>query len=1097
MLEQSTPAPKKVIVVLGAHRSGTSLCAAGIECLGADLCLAANGSSEENPKGFFENTDVVGFNDRLFGFLGGAWDNPLFSYCESIAGKNIENWLDEAVELFRNTYGGKETVAIKDPRLCQLLPFWLIVFARAGVAKGDVSFIHILRDPIDVAYSQFIRGGKSPEFYELGNVMYEGAALWFSCVGHAIKYSRGYENLFLTYEGFIAAPLDSLIKQAKFLHLSVHNKRVDEFCSNFVDKKLQRSAATDEMRQDVFSRLPQARELYNMLLPAVDTNQVSEGIALKALELLDSREARENIFSIFIPSISRLSKLLRGGRARQREEINRMLAAHGQELEEAIAAIKATSSWRLTLPLRAVKSVLIKLSAKASLLPRLSYQFAHRCYSLLSVRLPKIAAVIKFFWKRYKAVRFRLSRKLNKRTDAMLYQSQLLGLNNPLVSVIVPNFNHARFLERRLDSIFSQSYKNIEVILMDDCSTDNSPDLLRRYYEKYPGKTKLLLNNKNSGGVFHQWEKGLAAATGELVWVAESDDWCSDNFLDALVPFFRNEAMQLAFSKTSFVDGASEKQIWSMEEYLESLGGVNWGQGFVDTGHNVVSSAFSIKNIIPNVSSAIFRNPQDLEIIHDEQWKAMRTCGDWVLYLHLIRGGMIAYSVAAVNYYRIHGSNTSVKSYSEDVFYLEHEIVANTARSFFDVSRESLEIQKQNLIAHWKQTRPLSPIHLLDNCYCIDRIEETGNSSKPNILMAGYAFSAGGGETFPIQLANLLKRGGYNVTFLDFNQETRNEGIRSKLRSDIAVVSCIYDLEEIVSDFGIDVIHSHHASADMAILNLLGEDAPCKTVVSLHGMYETIPENRLRAILPLLLKRTGAFVYTADKNLTSIIDHGLFSEEGFTKIGNALDVYHINKINLEDYGIPGGSFVLCNVSRAIPEKGWKESVEATRRAREISGKDIHLILIGEGPEYDQFQKEGSPAFVHLLGFRSNIRDFFAASDAGLLPSKFRGESFPLVLIDCLHSGTPMLASSVGEIPAMLEANGGIAGAILSLNNWELPIEEFAKEISRMASDTEYFEGLRRLAPLAAKKFSTQEMCAQYDKVYMELARKNKPLGDVL
>ena len=71
-------------------------------------------------------------------------------------------------------------------------------------------------------------------------------------------------------------------------------------------------------------------------------------------------------------------------------------------------------------------------------------------------------------------------------------------------------------------------------------------------------------------------------------------------------------------------------------------------------------------------------------------------------------------------------------------------------------------------------------------------------------------------------------------------------------------------------------------------------------------------------------------------------------------------------------------------------------------------------------------------FVHYLGFRSNIRDYFAASDIGFLPSRFKGESFPLVLIDCVLSGKPVLASDVGEIRYMLDSTDGLAGELFDL-----------------------------------------------------------------
>ena len=84
---------KKLIIVLGAHRSGTSLCAAAISCLGADACLGEYYANEENQKGFYEHPDIVEFNDRLLAHLGGSWDNPLFQLGDWRHADDIASWL--------------------------------------------------------------------------------------------------------------------------------------------------------------------------------------------------------------------------------------------------------------------------------------------------------------------------------------------------------------------------------------------------------------------------------------------------------------------------------------------------------------------------------------------------------------------------------------------------------------------------------------------------------------------------------------------------------------------------------------------------------------------------------------------------------------------------------------------------------------------------------------------------------------------------------------------------------------------------------------------------------------------------------------------
>jgi len=94
----------------------------------------------------------------------------------------------------------------------------------------------------------------------------------------------------------------------------------------------------------------------------------------------------------------------------------------------------------------------------------------------------------------------------------------------PLVTVVVPNYNHAKYLKKRLNSIYKQTYKNIEVILLDDCSTDTSRSILSKYAKKHKNNTKTIFNTKNSGGVFYQWARALESAHGDFIWIAESDD---------------------------------------------------------------------------------------------------------------------------------------------------------------------------------------------------------------------------------------------------------------------------------------------------------------------------------------------------------------------------------------------------------------------------------------------------------------------------------------------------------------------------------------------------------------------------------------------
>src|SRR5262249_25622929 len=159
---------------------------------------------------------------------------------------------------------------------------------------------------------------------------------------------------------------------------------------------------------------------------------------------------------------------------------------------------------------------------------------------------------------------------------------------------------------------------------------------------KFPAKTITYFNTANSGGVFHQWKKGLQMAAGELIWIAESDDYCSLNFLEELVKYFVNQAVMLAFCRTDFITDA--KRIWTIEEYLSDLNLNCRTSSFIRPAHWLVNNAWGIKNIVPNVSSALFRNPGPINLLDDKEWLSLKLCGDWIFYLSIIQGGLVAFN---------------------------------------------------------------------------------------------------------------------------------------------------------------------------------------------------------------------------------------------------------------------------------------------------------------------------------------------------------------------------------------------------------------------------------------------------------------------
>jgi len=239
------------------------------------------------------------------------------------------------------------------------------------------------------------------------------------------------------------------------------------------------------------------------------------------------------------------------------------------------------------------------------------------------------------------------------------------GMKKGLVSVIVPNYNHAGFLRQRIDSVMNQTYNNLELILLDDCSTDNSREVIESYRHD-PRVSHVVLNEVNSGSTFAQWKRGLEFAAGEYVWIAESDDYASDDFLATLVPLLEaNPGAALAFAGSLMVDAMSN-----------TIPHLDWdryraGQPEVEvySGDELMRRKLLWTANVYNASQAVFRRSMAPEI--EPCQLRMRYCGDWLFWANLAtRGGAVEVR-RKLNRFRQHAAKVSPGASKSGLYFLE------------------------------------------------------------------------------------------------------------------------------------------------------------------------------------------------------------------------------------------------------------------------------------------------------------------------------------------------------------------------------------------------------------------------------------------
>ena len=219
----------------------------------------------------------------------------------------------------------------------------------------------------------------------------------------------------------------------------------------------------------------------------------------------------------------------------------------------------------------------------------------------------------------------------------------------PKVSVIIPNYNHERYLRQRIQSVLNQTFTDFEVIILDDYSTDDSKKIIEQFRAE-PRVTNIVYNATNSGSTFRQWEKGLRLAKGEWIWIAESDDYCEPTFLATLLKTAGEyERTGIAFCRSHWVDaaGVAGEELALFKENL------------------CKKSAEAVKEMaihctVQNASSAIIKKEYALKAI--KGLGKYRACGDWIFYTRILQHANLAHSAEQLNYFRWYHANISSKA---------------------------------------------------------------------------------------------------------------------------------------------------------------------------------------------------------------------------------------------------------------------------------------------------------------------------------------------------------------------------------------------------------------------------------------------------
>lgn len=357
---------------------------------------------------------------------------------------------------------------------------------------------------------------------------------------------------------------------------------------------------------------------------------------------------------------------------------------------------------------------------------------------------------------------------MNKKID--IYNNQKKKLNiedSKKVSVIIPNYNYANFIIERIDSILMQTYPIYELVILDDCSPDNSVEVINEKIEKikqeYPNlKIQFIVNEKNSGGcVFKQWKKGFDATSGDYIWIAEADDSAENDFVENLIKAFDDPEVVLSYCESARIDGENNLIREKSDDLYDMCRTGEWNKSYIWEGKKEIIEHLSVTNTILNVSSVMWKKQDYSEIF--EKAGEFKVAGDWYIYYNILKNGKISWCSKPLNYYRKHGSSvcTDVKA---EIEFNEICRIQNEISEIYELPKEIKD--KQELRRSFMY--PLLP-------------QKDSGKTKIAWVMPHPGKGSGGHRTI-IQNVNALIRAGYECDiFVEEDGVSTSQMVKDKI----------------------------------------------------------------------------------------------------------------------------------------------------------------------------------------------------------------------------------------------------------------------------------------------------------------------------
>jgi glycosyltransferase involved in cell wall biosynthesis len=645
------------------------------------------------------------------------------------------------------------------------------------------------------------------------------------------------------------------------------------------------------------------------------------------------------------------------------------------------------------------------------------------------------------------------------------YESGELPVSLPKISVITPCFRSGHTLERTIRSVLLQGYPNLEFILMDGGSDDESIDVIKYYQDVF----NYWCSHPDEGQS-DAINKGFSRATGDLLtWLNGDDIYFKDALWHIAEGYIESQRGDIILGLSWLVDVNFN---FIHEQQYQEVG----PEAFKDYRKNYIiqPGCFFSKQ------AWLKYGPVDITLHY-----AM----DFDLFMRMSQG------------YPIHIIR---KHIAFSVFHEDCKTMKDRVKSIFETAVLQVQFGAPEIAK--RELAVIADEHKF--------LEQAFHAKKDRkrILFAITEFNVGGAQTFVIRLMREIVKQ-HDVYLFILDPSNVSEKITSQIPAEVSNISTLNirdpsSFAQILKLLKIDLVHSnlYHVEAFLAdCYSREGIQTPW--VLCDHGDYKFV-ENAGIATggdLARILNYPNAIIITADSErqtferyvpgISQKIEKITLCVDKPDTVGSDIKRLAIRKnlgINQEDM------VVLCS-ARGIEEKGWAEAILVvseilTQLKEQNSKKSMHLLCLGDS-EYlrslrYQVEQTEARTNIHFLGFQSDVSSYLTAADVGLILTVYPAETLNLSAIEMMAFGKPVVATRWGALQETLAdpISNAIGGCFINVNK-DTGRADIIESIDALLN---YFYSPNcittdgRAALLAFEKFSVDKIIGQYSELILRL-----------